>query len=333
MQTFRLTLLVFPLCLGVYAEEGPPAAGFPKLQEKVESLGFPALAAPLKLYGEKPPALSENGTPEVPDLALTYAWDETKKIPEELAVELTAADGAPALAMIEKWTGQKPNLGKLDLQAARSCSLKFSGLAAVKLADLQFVQPLEGDKKKLKECRLAFSALTAKKVTFQAAEAGKEPVSVVTPVELMLGGEYRPMNLKAKKKRVMLNEEESVAYLGKKPKDPTQKRVSLAFPKPESGEDPSTLLATAGAARVQCEIVLAREPQTPVERRQPRGWVFRDKKGETAPEIILPSQFDGKEALGAFVQVLDQKKDPFLPRTRELTLEVIVLEVTFGPEK
>jgi len=333
MPTLRLALLLFPFCLGTYAEEGTPGTGLPKLREKVESLGFPALVAPLKLYGEKPPALAENGTPEVPDLALTYAWDETKKIPEELIVELAATDCAPALAMIEKWTGQKPDSGKLNLQAANACSLKFSGLAAVKLADLQFTQPLEGEKKKVKECRLAFTALTAKTVTFQASEAGKEPVSVVTPVNIMLGGDYRPMNIKAKKKRVMLNEEESVVYLGKKPKDPTRKRVSLAFPKPESGEDPSTLLATAGAARIQCEIVLAREPQTPLERRQPRGWVFRDKKGEMATEIILPSQFDGKEALGAFVQVLDQKKDPFHPRTRELTLEVIVLEVTFGAEE
>jgi hypothetical protein len=326
-------LLGFLLSFGVYAEEETLGAGFPKLREKVESLGFPALASPMKLYGEKPPALSEKGTPEVPDLALTYAWDETKKIPEELTVELTPTECAPALAMIEKWTGQKPDLGKLNLQAAKACSLKFSGLAAVKLADLQFVQPLEGEKKKVKEYRLAFTALTAKKVTFLASEGAQEPVSVVAPINIVLGGEYRPMNIKARKKRVLLNEEESVVYLGKKPKDPTRKRISVAFPKPESGEDLSTLLATAGASRVQYEIVLGREPQTLIERRQPRGWVFRDKKGETTPEIILPSQFDSKEALGAFVQVLDQKKDPFHPRTREITLEVIVLEVTFGAEK
>jgi hypothetical protein len=115
-----------------------------------------------------------------------------------------------------------------------------------------------------------------------------------------------------------------VVRLGKKPKNPRYKRITLSFPRPESGEDPSTIVASVGRLQFPCEIVMGRTPQTVKERRQPRHWVFRGRQGAIVEELILPSQFDGKEALGVFLRVTSHKKEAFSPRTREIKIEAIL---------
>jgi len=324
-RTVLLASLVFSCGVRTHAEEALTGIQFPKLREKVEALGFPARALPLKLQDGKPPALSENGRPEAPDLKLSYAWDEEKKVPEALELELAPGEQAAALALMEELTGQKPKLEG----GAQGYRLRFSGLAALKLSDLEFTRPLGGKKRNVKEYQLAFTALTAKQVALLASGAEPDLKPITAPVGIVLGAEYRQMKTRVREKRVVLNETESMVYLGRKPKDPKYKRIALTFPRPESGEDPSTLVTAVGLARPQFEIVLAREPQTLIERRNPRDWAFRDRDGVVAPELILPAQFDGQEALGAFIRVTGQEIDAFRPRTRELKLEVLLLEVKF----
>jgi len=324
-RTGLIASLVLSCGFWTHAEAILPGIQFSKLREKVEALGFSALALPLKLHDGKPPALSKDARPEIPDLKLSYAWDEKKKVPKELEIELAPGEHVAALTLMERLTGQKPELE----DGAKGYRLQFSGLAPLKLTGLQFARPLEGRKRNVKEYQLASTALTAKQVALLASGTGKEVKPITAPVGLVLGAEYRQMKTKVREHRVLLNETKSMVYLGRKPKNPRHKRIALTFPLPESGQDPSTLVTAVGLVRHQFEIVLAREPQTVIERRYPRGWAFRDREGAVTPELILPSQFDGQEALGAFIRVTGHEKEPFRPRTRELKLEVLLVEVKF----
>jgi hypothetical protein len=294
--------------------------GFAKLRAKVEELGFPALASPLEIRKGEMPALTEKGEPEISDLKLTYEKDATKSLPAELTFDLTAEECASAAKLL------KAENGKWKMENGK---LKIAGLSALKLADFQFVRPLGGETGDVKEWRLAFTALTAEKLSLLQSSDSQETAEVVSVSNVLLGGEYRQMEVDTKKKKVELSEKkERSARVGMKPKDPKNKRVGLGLPKPESGEDPTVFMATVGPSQFSYEIIAAEETTGP-SRRSPIGWLFRAKDGATFPELILPSQFDGKEALGVFVRVLEHSKDPFRPRTRKATLEVVLVEVKF----
>jgi len=334
MSTYTLfaVILALPVSLQVHAEESAPVAAFPKLNEKVAALGVRAQPVPERLYGGQPASFSKQGMPVVPNLKLTYAPDDEKMPPDELSVELAPGESTTALELMKKWAlanAEQAKTANLKLDSNGKYRLKFSGLAARKLADLQFTEPIEGDKKRVEEYRLTFRALTARQATLLVLKDGQESAVATVSTGVVLGAEHRQMEVKVRKNKVKLNEKEPVMRLGKKPRDPRYKRVTLAMPRPESGDDPSVLMATVGRVQLQCEIVRAKDAGNAQEGNVPRGWSFRGRNGATAPELILPSQFDGREALGVFIRVLDHKKDPFSPRTRETKLEVMLVETMF----
>jgi hypothetical protein len=308
-----LFLLLAPLASG---KEAPPA--LPTLHKKITELGFNALSVPLRLYNGQPPALTKKGVPKVPELKLKYVPDEEKVVPAEITVELAAAEYSAAVKALFATAEPAPPAA---LSAGQTCKLTFLGVSPIRLIDLQFSKTIDGDRKALQEYQLSVAALTARKVTLQLH--GQETSYATDGV--VLASEYREMRLKTSKKRMLLDMEHPVVHLGKKPKDPRYKRIALSFLRPESGEDPSTIVASVGRLQFPCEIVIGSTPQTVRERRQPSNWVFRGRQGAMAEELILPSQFDGKEALGAFLRITSHKKEAFHPRTREIKLEAILV--------
>ena len=331
-QALFAILLALPASLQVHAEEGRPAAAFPKLNEKVTALGVRALPVPERLYGGQPASFSKQGLPVVPNLKLTYAPDDERMPPDELSVELAPGESTTALELMKKLAltnAEQAKISNLKLDPNAKYRLKFSGLAVRKLADLQFTEPIEGDKKRVEEYRLPFRAITARQATLLASKDGQESAVATVSTGVVLGAEHRQMEVKVRKNKVKLNEKEPVMRLGKNPRDPRYKRVTLAVPRPESGDDPSVLMATVERVQLQCEIVRGKGTGDAQEGNGPKGWSFRGRNGATAPELILPSQFDGKEALGVFIRVLEHKKDPFSPRTRETKLEVMLVETEF----
>ncbi|MDP6119110.1 MAG: hypothetical protein QF437_01245 [Planctomycetota bacterium] len=311
-----LTPILFLLLVSLaFGKEASPA--LPTLHKKITELGFKALPVPLRLYNGRPPALTKKGVPEVPELKLKYVPDEEKIVPAEITVELTAAEYSATVKNLFAAAEPAPPAA---LATGQTCSLTFAGVSPIRLVDLQFSKAIDGDRKALQEYLLPVAALTAKKATlqFQGQDASYASDGVV------LAAEYREMHLKVSKKRVLLDIEHPVVRLGKKPKDPRYKRIALSFLRPESGEDPSTIIASVGRMQFPCEIVMGSTPQTVKERKQPKHWVFRGRQGAMAEELILPSQFDGKEALGVFLRITSHKKEAFSPRTREIKLEAIL---------
>jgi hypothetical protein len=311
--TLFLFLLLAPLA---HSKDAPPA--LPALHKKVTDLGFKALPVPLRLYNGQPPALSKKGVPEVPELKLKYVPDEEKVVPAEITIELTASEYSFAVKTFFDASEPAP---PATLSTGQACKLTFLGVSPIRLVDLQFSKAIDGDRKALQEYQLSVAALTARKATLQLQ--GQEVTYATDGV--VLASEYREMHLKTSKKRILLDMEHPVVHLGKKPKNPRYKRIALSFLRPESGEDPSTIIASVGRLQFPCEIVIGSTSQTIKERRQPKHWVFRGRQGAMAEELILPSQFDGKEALGAFLRVISHKKDAFHPRTREIKLEAILV--------
>ncbi|MDA1142413.1 MAG: hypothetical protein O3B01_27940 [Planctomycetota bacterium] len=306
-------LLLTPLASG---KEAPPA--FPTLHKKITELGFNALPVPLRLYNGQPPALTEKGIPVVPELKLKYAPDEEKIVPAEIVVELTAEEYSAAVQNLFSTAEPAPPAA---LSTGQTCKLTFLGVSPIRLVDLQFSKAIDGDRKALQEYQLSVASLTARNATLQIQ--GQDTSYKTEGV--VLASDYREMHLKTSKKSVLLDLEHPVVHLGKKPKNPIYKRIALSFPRPESGDDPSTIVASVGRLQLPCEIVIGSTPQTVRERRQPSDWVFRGRQGARVEELILPSQFDGKEALGAFLRVTSHKKEAFHPRTREIKLEVILV--------
>lgn len=317
------------------AEKGsnPIPAAFLKLGEKVEAAGFPGLPRPLRIRGSEMPVLTEEGEPDISDLRLSYTRDGLNTLPGEWVVELTAAEfesAASWLRELEKSEARSNVPGDGVPGPGALLYLRATGLAVWRLTDLQFSRPLGGKKRNVVEWRLPFTALTAERLSLVKSEpGGGQSASVVSVSSCLLGGEFRLMDVDTKKETVELGDKERVTKVGMKLKDPKRKSVSLGLPRPESGEMPTLFMATVGRTQYRYEVVSSDAAAAASDPADSTGWVFRGGDGTACPELILPSQFDGQEALGVFLRVKEHRKEPFRPRTREAKIEVILVEVRF----
>lgn len=327
----RFALLIVCFCFPGYAGDKSAPAAFARLRAKVESLGFSPLDTPLKLRKKEPPAFTRAGKPDVSDLKLYYELDDLRAVPENLAIELDEKAFAGVANRLQGLADSAlPAREMMEAGPEAVYRMKLFGLAAQKLVGLEFLRPLHGKKGNLTEWKLAFTTLTVRRLSLEITEIGQRPRPVLQAHDLILGGQYRQMKIKTKKKKVEFKKGARVIKLGMKLKDPRRKRIGLGFPRPESGEDLSMLVATVGHRRLEYRIEPVIENSARIDRfRKPRRWVFIGTSGAKYDEVILPSQFDGKSALGIFLRVLDHKKEPFRPRTRSARFEAILAEVAF----
>lgn len=327
----RITHALLLLCLSLHAEEKlsflSAPIGFAKMRMEVEKLGFPSLSAPVKLVKGEVPARSKEGRFQASGLELVYEPDGTKPAPKELTFKLDGEEVASAARLLAPLVGDKE--GETEGINRKAGTLKVSGLSALKLVDLQFVRPLGGAKKNFKPLRIAFTALTAERVALLQAQDGQTK-EVLAVSNVVLGGDYRQMEVKTKKDKVKLNKKNRIVRMTMKRRDPKRKSASLAIQRPESGELPTPFITSLGHRRNYYIIVPKHERTNSLaDRHLKQEWLFLSKDGKKHEELILPSQFDSKGALGVFLRILDHKKEPFHPRTREAKIEVVLVEVRF----
>jgi hypothetical protein len=325
MCRLPLILLLLSLDLLVSAESPTPprpSGIWARLNAKVESLGFPGLPVPLEIRKDEIPVLSKDGKAEIPDVQLVYAEDVRAPVPPDIAVDLKSEEAADVAA----------TLGWREFRAAAGAAyrLEATGLSALKLVDLQFVRPLGGDTDAIREWRVALTVLRAADLALREVRDGQVTPPVVQAAAWVLGGQYRPMQVKAKKRTIRLesnDEKKRMEWVGMKPKDANSRRAAIGLLPPESGDEPTLLMVTAGRRQARFGIVPSDPAYVPKPKQPPEDWTFLGHNETRVSEIILPSQFDGQEALGVFVRILAHEKEPFHPRTRRATLEVVLVSV------